>query len=77
MALIILVAFLLRGPFLKYFKATLPAQTIRSQLPELRREAERVRTESEGRLAHETERLDQEAVRLKGHLEECRSALAD
>ena len=75
-ALLTLAGFIfLRKPILKYFQATSPALTIRSQLPELNRQLERVKTECRERLVRETAVLDQGLERLKRQKEECQKAL--
>jgi hypothetical protein len=73
--LIIFAAFSLKNPILKYFTATLPANEIRSQMPEQRRQAERVKAESDARFAKETARLNEELDQLSHQKEECQRTL--
>ncbi len=63
-------------PVMRFLIAKLPASSIRAQLPELRRNLERVKADSEARLARETARLNEELHRLKQHQERCQQALA-
>ena len=55
--------------------ATLPASNIRSQLPELAHDFERVKSESEARLNQETARLEAELQSLKKQKEQCQQGL--
>jgi hypothetical protein len=75
-ALLVAVAGLLWRPVAKLVTATLPASNIRSQLPELRRDLERVKSESEARLNQETAKLEAELQSLKMQKEQCQQALA-
>lgn len=75
-ALLVAVAGFLWRPVAKLVTATLPASNIRSQLPELRRDLERVKSEAEARLNQETARLETELRQLKQQKEQCQQTLA-
>jgi len=75
-ALLVAVAGLLWRPVAKLVTATLPAGSIRSQLPELRRDLESVKSEAEARLSQETARLEAELRQLKQQKEQCQQTLA-
>ena len=67
---------LLWKPIMRFFTAEMPASSMRSQLPELKRDLEQVRSQSEARLNQETARLETELQSLKQQKEQCRQALA-
>lgn len=71
----VLVAGLLWKSIMKFLTADIPASNIRSQLPELRQDFERVKGQSESRLAQETARLDSNLGRLKQQKETCQNLL--
>lgn len=73
--LALLLTGLLWKPVSKYFTATLPASSIRSQLPSLKMDYERTRAESEVRLAQDRSRLDAEYEQLNRHKNNCQTAL--
>lgn len=67
---------LLWKPIMRFFTAEMPARSIRSQLPQLRRELDYVRGQSEAWLNQEIGRLEAELQRLKYEKEQCQEALA-
>lgn len=66
---------LLWKPIMKFLTADIPASSIRSQLPELRQNLERVKEQSESRLAQQTAKLDADLERLKQNKERCQALL--
>jgi hypothetical protein len=73
--LALLVVGLLWKPVVGFFVAQIPAGAIRSEIPRLKSELDRVNADAESKLVREKERLDGELERLKRHKEQCQSEL--
>ena len=72
---LVVTAIIFRHPFLKYFRATLPANELRAQISERQTTVERQKDENVNQLAQETARLDADLAQLKQDKEKCKSAL--
>jgi tetratricopeptide (TPR) repeat protein len=63
-------------PVMRFFTAEVPADNIRSQVLGLKRDLDRVKSESEAHLKEETAVLEGEPQLLKQHKEQCQQALS-
>ncbi len=73
--LVLLVTGLFWRPIAKLVTVTLPARAIRAQIPSLQRDLERVKEESEVRVAQARSDLDREHEQLQHQKAQCQAAL--